>query len=84
MGKMEIDNWLLQSEPNLYKKINGSDPYSIWVTRLNGLVVEKTPARLLAYADVGYTKAHVIYLDGTRGIVFKEQMTPRKETKNDE
>ena len=71
------DDWLLKSEPDLYKQHTGKDPYSIWVTKLVGLEVVRRAARLLAFTDDEYTKAAVIYLDGTRDEIFKEQMSGR-------
>ncbi|PKR56328.1 hypothetical protein [Thalassospira lohafexi] len=71
---------LLNGEPQLYQKLMGKDPYAIWVTSLSGRTVEKRPARLLAYDDIAKTKAHVIYLDGSRDVVFEEQMTARRRT----
>jgi len=72
---MTTTNWLTKDEPDLYRKNTGGDPYSIWVTKMNGAKAERKPARLLAYADK--ETAHIIYLDGTRDIVRKEQMTAR-------
>ena len=70
--------WLLNGEVAFYKESDlGHDPYAIWITRLRGLEVEKVPARLLAYANDDQSKAHIIYLDGTRGIVLSEQMSAR-------
>lgn len=71
------DQWLLEQEPDFYKETTGRDPYAIFVTKLSGLNIQRIPARLLSYADKDDKTAHVIYLDGTRGIVYKEQMSPR-------
>jgi hypothetical protein len=70
--------FLLEIEPDYYLKATGADPYAITVTRLNCLDVEHVPARFLAYVNEDYSKADVIYLDGTRGIVFKQQIMARK------
>lgn len=71
--------WLNELEPALYKKNMGHDPYAIYVQKLENLQVTKTPARLLAYADLEYKTAHVIYQDGTRSVVLHEQILPRKD-----
>lgn len=71
--------WLTEIEPELYRKSMGHDPYAIYVQKLEKLKVTRTPARLLAYADLEYKTAHVIYLDGSRDVVFAEQILPRKD-----
>jgi hypothetical protein len=73
-----VENWLLNEEPLRSTASLGYDPYAIWVTRLNGMHVERLPARLLAYADEAYQFAAVIYLDGRRETVRAEQMTDRR------
>lgn len=76
---MNNTEWLLKTEPASYAANLGYDPYAIWVSRLNGADGEKVPARLLAYADTEQTKAHIIYLDGEKGIVNCQQMSGRKD-----
>ena len=78
------DLWLNEVEPALYMKSMGFDPYAIYVQKLVNLQVIKTPARLLAYADLGYKTAHVIYEDGTRDIVKHEQILPRSNRNDTE
>ncbi len=70
-------DWLLKSEPDFYKDKTGSDPYAIWVTKLNGFEILKLPARLLAFTNNEQTKASVIYMDGSREEILAEQMTAR-------
>ena len=78
---MQADNlWLLKTEPKLYRKQNGYDPYAVWVTRLVGMHVEKRAARMLCYAHLNRSTAHIIYLDGERAEVFIEQLSHRETT----
>jgi len=76
--KIVTDEWLTEGEPNWYRTNYGADPYAIWVTRWQGGGLSRRPARLLAYADNEQTKAHVIYFDGGRDVVFRQQMHHRQ------
>lgn len=78
--KMVTVQWLTEGEPDWYLTHYGSDPYAIWVTRWKDGAMRRRAARLLAYADAAQSKAHVIYFDGSRDVVFSEQMIARTQS----
>lgn len=74
---MVTQDWLTNGEPEFYLGQLGADPYAIWVSYLDGITPKRRAARLLAFADKRQRRAHIIYLDGSRDVVFAQQMTGR-------